>query len=454
MVIARVGSRAFDRDHIGGLFHHAQQRAVACRVHADLAPLIRREEAAHHAGPDGFAGLHNRLSDLRCHAGLTLNEPQRHALRAARAHPGKALELGHERVQLLGIADPFLQARSIGENLSAVKGTAKSPPERYYGGMKVTIISIALLAVAAGHACAQENGENRPAMWVDLYKGEPVEFEDLIQDLLTADVVYLGERHRLGRHHLLQEKIVTALAKERPVLLGLEMIENRDQKEVERYNAGEISFEELADAIAWKDQWANYEDYRGVIEAARKSGGRILGLNAPREIIREIFRGGGVEQLPEESRAQLPEEMVMDDAPYRQWLEIVMKVHASVDDTMLDNILQAQIARDEAMAASLVSGLDDDPDAGANSDPNVKDKPLAVVITGSGHMNYRFGVPERVARRAPSIQDRLILMSESGDIELTEEEAAAAQEIEITHQKLRNLKRPISDYLHVTALKK
>lgn len=291
-------------------------------------------------------------------------------------------------------------------------------------------------------------------MWVDLYKGEPVEFEDLIQDLLTADVVYLGERHRLGRHHLLQEKIVTALAKERPVLLGLEMIENRDQKEVERYNAGEISFEELADAIAWKDQWANYEDYRGVIEAARKSGGRILGLNAPREIIREIFRGGGVEQLPEESRAQLPEEMVMDDAPYRQWLEIVMKVHASVDDTMLDNILQAQIARDEAMAASLVSGLDDDPDAGANSDPNVKDKPLAVVITGSGHMNYRFGVPERVARRAPSIQDRLILMSESGDIELTEEEAAAAQEIEITHQKLRNLKRPISDYLHVTALKK
>jgi hypothetical protein len=53
----------------------------------------------------------------------------------------------------------------------------------------------------------------------------------------------------------------------------------------------------------------------------------------------------------------------------------------------------------------------------------------------------------------PKIKERVILLSESGDLELSPEELAMSREIDITHEQLRQINRPVADYLHVTNLK-
>jgi uncharacterized iron-regulated protein len=106
-------------------------------------------------------------------------------------------------------------------------------------------------------------------------------------------------------------------------------------------------------------------------------------------------------------------------------------------------MIEAQIARDEAMAAALVGYLQSPAGQGRT----------AVVLCGIGHVSYGLGIPARVERRLPDAVQRIVLLSESGDVELSPEERAMAREIHITHDDLRQLGRPLGDYLHATALK-
>ena len=38
-----------------------------------------------------------------------------------------------------------------------------------------------------------------PGIWIDVYQGEPLRYEKLLEDLATAAVVYLGEFHTVQR---------------------------------------------------------------------------------------------------------------------------------------------------------------------------------------------------------------------------------------------------------------
>ena len=76
-------------------------------------------------------------------------------------------------------------------------------------------------------------------------------------------------------------------------------------------------------------------------------------------------------------------------------------------------------------------------------------RPLAVVIRGAGHCQFGLGTPDRVKRRLPDAESRIVLMSESGDLELTEEEEKMRRDLEITHRQLEFIERPVADYLHV-----
>ena len=75
------------------------------------------------------------------------------------------------------------------------------------------------------------------SVWIDVYTGEPLPYEAVLRDLATADVIYLGERHTLERHHALQAAILTDLVQQAiPLALGLEQIESWQQPSLDRYN--------------------------------------------------------------------------------------------------------------------------------------------------------------------------------------------------------------------------
>jgi uncharacterized iron-regulated protein len=290
----------------------------------------------------------------------------------------------------------------------------------------------------------EDKPPERPAFWIDLYSGEPVAYEEMLDDLGSVGVVYLGERHRVERHHQIVQKILEDLAgRGVPLALGLEQLESYQQPIVDRYNRGEIDFDKLAELTDWGQRWHGYAQYRPIVEAAYKAGAPIVALNARAETIRQVARGGGLDKLDAKTRRELPADIQTNDPLYEKLMGIVLMVHASAAPERLRPMLEAQIARDESMAATLCGFLASTQGKGRT----------VLVLCGSGHVNYALGTVDRVRRRMPGVKDRVLLMSESGDVVLTPAEEAMSREISVTHEQLRAINRPIADYLHAAHAK-
>src|SRR5262249_11746271 len=127
------------------------------------------------------------------------------------------------------------------------------------------------------------------------------------------------------------------------------------------------------------------------------------------------------------------------DSTYERLLNQTLSVHMAFDPKKLKPVFEAQVARDETMAARLSEYLE----SSAGHDR------IALVICGRGHCEYGLGTPQRVERRLLKILQRVLLFSESGDSELTERERKQAREVEISHQFLREIGRAPGDYVHV-----
>ena len=296
---------------------------------------------------------------------------------------------------------------------------------------------------AAAPALPADGDAARPSLWVDVYQGEPVTYEALLDDLAASTVIYLGERHTVQRHHDLETKLVVDLgAKGLPLVVGLEQLDTSAQPALDKFNRQEIDFDKLAELTDWAKQWRNYQQYRPTIEAARKAGATVIALNAKSEVIRQIARGGGVEKLPADMRKELPADMQLQDPAYEKLLGLSLMVHMAATPERMRPMIEAQIARDETMAATLAAYLNSA--AGR--------KRTAVVICGAGHVNYGLATAGRVHQRIPGVRDRIVIFSESGDVKLSPEEMKMAREVEITHEQLREINRPIADYLSVVSL--
>ena len=304
--------------------------------------------------------------------------------------------------------------------------------------------SLALVAILLLSGCTSVRFSTAPVRapecWIDLTRGEEADHADVIADLAKADVVYVGEAHTLRRHHELQLRLLQELfALGRPLTLCLEQLEARDQPAVDRYARGEIAFAALAAEIEWEKKWRNYRDYEALCEFARTHRLPIRALNAPAAVIRAVSRGGGLAKLPAEQRAQLPAEVHLDDQAYERLMQLELAVHMAVDPAKLRPMFEAQASRDEAMAANIVAALR--PTNGA--------KRVAFVVAGAGHVRFGLGTAERVRRRLPEVTERIVLITESGELTLSAADKAASREVTISHADLRALGRPPGDYLRV-----
>ena len=189
----------------------------------------------------------------------------------------------------------------------------------------------------------------------------------------------------------------------------MEQLESPQQPAVDRYNRGEISFEQLAKAVNWPQSWGNYQQYKPLVEAARKFKVPVLALNARAATIRQVRVGGGIDRLDAKLRGELPAEMQIDDPLYTKVLGLQLMVHMAASAEMLRPWIEAQIARDETMAATLCTFLQSPAGRGRS----------ALVVCGAGHVSYGLGTPARVRRRMPQVKDRIVLLSAGGDLRMS-----------------------------------
>ncbi len=302
------------------------------------------------------------------------------------------------------------------------------------------LLGAALTLLSACTSVPPRSPHRAAEFWLDLARGEEVSHPEVIADLAGAGVVYVGEAHTIARHHAVQLQLLQELfARGVPLVLCLEQLEARDQPAVDRYNRREIDFATLAREINWAEKWSNYPDYQPLCEFARQHRIPVRGLNAPADVIRAVNRGGGLAQLPPEQRAQLPTEVMTDDPVYERLMQLELSVHMALEPAKLRPMFEAQAARDEAMAAGIVAARR------ATGEP----ARTAFVVLGAGHMRFGLGTAARVRQRDPGIVERLVLITASGQLQLSTADQAASREVDISHADLRAIGRLPGDYLRV-----
>jgi uncharacterized iron-regulated protein len=248
------------------------------------------------------------------------------------------------------------------------------------------MLRLLVLACAALAGCRALGPDHRI---VDPVTREVVSFDDMLDELQEADVVFLGELHDSVTAHRLQLAVTRALHERRGGLtLSLEMFERDAQSILDLYLEGavpEVSF--LGTARPWPDY---ARDYRPAVEYARAHGLPVLAANAFRPLAARVARAGLAAGVGDPWGA-----LHVDAGPgeYRDRFLAEMGDHGTHGGALVERFFEAQCLKDDAMAESIAVHIaEHGPDA------------LPVVHwCGRFHSDFRLGTVERLARRCPDL---------------------------------------------------
>jgi uncharacterized iron-regulated protein len=219
------------------------------------------------------------------------------------------------------------------------------------------------------------------------------DFEALLRDVASADVVYLGENHDDPGTHALQLAVLEGLARRGvPVVLALEMFERDVQAHLEAYLAGTMPESAF---LAVSRPWENYaSDYRPLVEFAKAQRWPVIATNIPRPLASAVSRGGLAvfDTLDTTTRGWTAvENQCGTDTKYGRKFTALMggggHGGGGMPAAAMDRFYAAQCVKDEAMAESIARALDAHPQA------------VIVHAAGGFHVEEGLGTVERVARR-------------------------------------------------------
>lgn len=228
----------------------------------------------------------------------------------------------------------------------------------------------------------------RPGDIFDLHTGERLSFEELMRALEAVRVVYVGEVHARAADHEVQRRIVEGLwQRGGKIGIGLEMIPRTAQSALDRWVCGTLDEKAFLEEAAWEANWGfPFSGYRPVFVFARENNLPMRALNAPPSVVRKVSRHG-LDSLGDEDRRHIARHFFMDDTAHRAYIQQEFNAHVSGGIKDFEAFYQAQLVWEETMAESLALWMVEEP---LNH---------VVVLAGKGHVNQRFGIPERVRRR-------------------------------------------------------
>ncbi|MFP4070505.1 MAG: ChaN family lipoprotein [Desulfovibrionales bacterium] len=257
------------------------------------------------------------------------------------------------------------------------------------------LVGILQLFCFAQIGCSQQE-ELR--LW-DVAAGERVTLGQILGTLGASDLVYVGEMHDRPDHHAAQLEVIRSLHRRNGgVAVGLEMMQHRDQKALDRWVAGELSEEEFQRIFArnWGMMWPLYRD---IFLYCRDNAIPMVGLNVPREITRQVARQG-FESLTREQMAELPIVTCEVGPEYEEFLRRVLGSHGGGES--FRRFCEAQLVWDTSMAVYALEYLKDNPGR------------TMVVLCGTVHA-WKMAVPRQVERMNDRVGQQVIVPSVPGE---------------------------------------
>ncbi len=236
----------------------------------------------------------------------------------------------------------------------------------------------------------------------NLGTGSYISFPEMVDDLKSVRLVFIGELHDNAAHHRAQLQVIQALHEAGvPLAIGLEMFRWDSQAALDRWVAG--TMDERQFQKVFFENWSMWPVYRDIFQYARNRRIPMVGLNITREITQKVARNG-FGSLSAEQRGALPLVRCDVDPRYQEYLRRTLGSHAH-NGAAFRNFCEAQMVWDTVMAKNLIEYLGRHPEK------------VVVILAGSGHA-WKFGIPEQILRHG-SLPFRVLLPEIPGRIDPT-----------------------------------
>ena len=148
--------------------------------------------------------------------------------------------------------------------------------------MKKIITSILLFATILSAA------QDKKAYQIFDKNGKKTSYEKLLKAGEKSEVVFFGEYHDNSVVHWLQLEFTKDLAQKKDLVLGAEMLEADNQKQLDQYLKGEINQKQLDSSARL---WKNYKtDYKPLVDFAKEKKFSFIATNVPRRYASLVFK--------------------------------------------------------------------------------------------------------------------------------------------------------------------
>ncbi|MBL7886442.1 MAG: ChaN family lipoprotein [Flavobacterium sp.] len=234
--------------------------------------------------------------------------------------------------------------------------------------------------------------------------GKKTAYKKLVKASINTEVVLFGEYHNNAISHWLELELTKDIAEKKPVVLGAEMIEADNQKQLDQYLKGEINQKQL-DSTA--RLWSNHKtDYKPLVDFAKDNSRQFIATNIPRRYASMVSKKGfeALETLTTEEKSWIAPLPIPYDAELPGYVEMMkmMGEHAS------PNMPKAQAIKDATMAYFI--------------EKNRKENTIFIHYNGTYHSDNYEGINWYLKKQNPSIQIITIATVEQKDLSKLEKE--------------------------------
>jgi uncharacterized iron-regulated protein len=247
-------------------------------------------------------------------------------------------------------------------------------------------------------------GQNKMPYQIFTKDGKKTTYNKLLKAAEKNEVVLFGEYHDNSVVHWLQLEFTKDLAQKKPLVLGAEMIEADNQKQLNQYLKGEINQKQF-DTTA--RLWNNYKtDYKPLVDFAKEKNFRFIATNVPRRYASMVFKKDfeGLDELSAEEKswiAPLPIPFDINLPGYKSMLEM-MGGHAG------EKMPKAQALKDATMAHFIIE--------------NFNSGTIFVHYNGTYHSDNSEGISWYLKKSQPTLKILTIATVEQEDISKLENE--------------------------------
>jgi uncharacterized iron-regulated protein len=159
-------------------------------------------------------------------------------------------------------------------------------------------------------------------------------------------VLLFGEFHDNSVAHWLELEITKDLFEKKGLVLGAEMLEADNQKQVNQYLKGEINYKKLDSTSRL---WPNYKtDYKPLVDFAKENNVAFVATNIPRRFASLVFKNGfeALDKLSAEEKSWIAPLPILYDATLPGYVKMIQEMGGHGGE----NLPKAQAVKDATMA--------------------------------------------------------------------------------------------------------